>query len=102
MWKLACKIQIRKKSQDADRPVTLTISTIQTDRMHARDAAIVGATLRQIRTTGVIDAGYQANGFEGRHGRPLRAITGFCIIRCQAIFHALQHNDKKKYKKRFI
>lgn len=54
-------------SQDTDYAVTLTVSTIQTDRMHARDTAIVGATLGQIRTTGVIDAGDQAGGFEGRH-----------------------------------
>lgn len=89
MWKLACKIQIRKESQDNDCAVTLTVSTVQTDGMHARDAAIVGATLRQIRTTGVVDASDQADGFEGRHGRSLGAITGFRIIRCQAIFHAL-------------
>lgn len=76
------------------RKITLTVSTVQTDGMHARDAAIVGATLRQIRTAGVVDAGDQAYGFERRHGHSLGTITRFCVIRRQAIFHALQHDDK--------
>lgn len=73
---------------------TLTVSTVQTNGMHARDAAIVGATLRQIRAAGVVDAGDQASGFEGRHGHSLGTVTRFCVIRRQAIFHALQYDDK--------
>jgi len=62
--------------------------------MHACDATIVGTTLCQIRTAGVIDAGDQTSSFEGRHGHSLRTITRFRVIRRQAIFHALQHDDK--------
>lgn len=75
-----------------------TVLIVQTNGMHARDAAIMGATLRQIRTTGIVDAGNQTSSFEGRHGRSFGAITGFRIIRRQAIFDALQHNDKTREK----
>jgi len=44
---LYCLIQIRNKHMAHKiTTVELTVSIVQTDRMHACDAAIVGATLR--------------------------------------------------------
>jgi len=44
---LYCLIQIRNKHMAHKITIVkLTVSIVQTDRMHARDAAIVGATLR--------------------------------------------------------
>jgi len=69
----------------------LTVSIVQADRTHARDTAIVGAALGQVRAAGVIDAGDQADSFEGRHGHSLGAITGFRVVGRQAVFHALRY-----------
>lgn len=68
--------------------------------MHACDAAIVGTTLGQIRTAGIVDAGNQASGFKGRHGCSLGAETGFRVVGRQTVLHALRH-VMTKYEKGF-